>query len=41
MIQNYPQKNLELPITFNQQENGGATKARNTGLKVTHVGFIA
>lgn len=41
ILENYRQKNPEMPIQLINQENGGVSKARNTGLKIAKGDYIA
>ena len=41
VVENYIQKNSDLQIQLLNQENGGVSKARNTGLKIAKGDFIA
>ena len=41
VVENYIQKNSDLQIQLLNQENGGVSKARNTGLKIAKGHFIA
>lgn len=41
ILENYRKKNREMPIQLINQENGGVSKARNTGLKIAKGDYIA
>ncbi|AZB22692.1 glycosyltransferase family 2 protein [Kaistella haifensis] len=41
ILENYRKKNPEMPIQLINQENGGVSKARNTGLKIAKGDYIA
>lgn len=41
ILENYRQKNPEMPIQLIHQENGGVSKARNAGLKIAKGDYIA
>ncbi|QNS42416.1 glycosyltransferase family 2 protein [Chryseobacterium manosquense] len=41
ILENYRQKNPEMPIQLINQENGGVSKARNAGLKIAKGDYIA
>lgn len=41
ILENYRKKNPEMPIQLINQENGGVSKARNTGLKISKGDYIA
>lgn len=41
ILESYRQKNPEMPILLINQQNGGVSKARNTGLKIAKGDYIA
>ena len=41
ILENYRKKNPEMPIQLINQENGGVSKARNTGMKIAKGDYIA